>query len=779
MHYLKISIRNLWRNRSTSIINLLGLTVALTSVAFIFLWVYNELSFDKYNENYENIYMLASEWNYSDGKSDFIMETPTPVGPYLKDNFPEVLESTRFAKQFGGRFLETNNKKFLEDGFAIEPSFFDIFTVDFISGDPSSIIDNPNSIFISQRLAKKFFGNENYSLNSIITFFINSEETIDYEVCGIYKDIPDNSSLQFDFLIPITFDPAENWYSFGSSTFLLLPNEIDIADLNNKIAQFYDYERMGFDIIWYLHSLKEMHFHSDFQQFVYHPGDVQYIYIFIIVGISILLIAVLNFMGLMSILISKRLKESGIRKISGASKNKVLLSLLAEPIILVTLAIYLTLAAIEILQSSFNSFSGKALPDIHQNAFVLTALIVLGLLIGIISGIVPGLFIASVNPFKALKQKQESRNGKLRKYLILVQFTLSIVLLSSTFLIQKQLNFIFNIDLGYNKENIIHIPLKHGSRENYSLLKQELLNNPMIKGVTNSSPLLSSGIEIPGWSWNGIGNEQKHSIARIQADCDFVESFEIALIQGENFSAASINTNKAIINEEAALSMNMANPIHQHFQLKGQDYEIIGMVENFHSRHFSNQIRPTMISYQESGSNLYVVYKNNADREKIILTASSIFKKYNPEIPFEYTYFTDDFARIYRDESQMLKLLFYFVIVAFLILCFGLYGLSRQVAIHRTKEIGIRKVNGATISEILLMLGKDFAKWVIIAFIIATPIAYLMMQKWLHSFVYKTTLSWWVFALAGVLALLIALITVCWQSWSAAVKNPVDSLRYE
>lgn len=778
MHNIRISLRNLWKNRGTSLINVIGLTVALSSVVFIFLWVQNELSFDKYNENYREIYMLASEWNYSDGKSDFIMETPTPVGPYLKDNFPEVVQSTRFAKQFGGRFLESNNKKFLEEGFAIEPTFFDIFTVDFLIGSPASINNNPNSIFISQRLAEKFFGKDN-PINSIITFYVNSEKTTDYKVSGVYKDIPGNSSLQFNFLIPITFDTAEGWYSFGSSTFLLLSNEINKTDLNNKISQFYDYERMGFDINWYLHSLKDMHFHSDFQKFVYHPGDVQYIYIFIIVGIFILLIAALNFMGLISILISGRLKESGIRMINGASNIKVLRSFLAEPLILVTLALYLSLIVIEVLQSSFNSFSGSTIPYIHQNLVFLAGLILLALLLGLISGIVPGLFITSVNPFEAIKQQKELRSGGFRKYLIIFQFTLTIILISSAFVIQKQLNYIFHKDLGFNKENIVHIPLKHESRESYSLLKQELLKIPMIEGVTNSSPLLSSGIEIPGWSWDGKGNEQNHSIARIKADCDFIESFKINLIQGQNFSPVNTNSNKAIINEEAALSMNMANPLHQHFQLRDQDYEIIGVVRNFHSRHFSNQIRPLMISYQESGSNLYLTYKSDRDREKIVNSALSIFEKYNPGIPFEYTYFTDDFDSIYRDESQMLKLLLYFVTIAFLILCSGLYGLSRQVAIRKTKEIGIRKVNGATSSEVLLMLGKDFAGWILIAFIIATPIAYMMMYRWLHNFVYKTGLSWWIFALAGVFALLITLITVCYQSWKAVLRNPVDSLRYE
>jgi putative ABC transport system permease protein len=779
MYNIRISLRNLWQNRSASIINVIGLSVALSSLVFIFSWVYNELSFDKHNRNYKEIYMLASEWNYSDGKSDFIMETPTPLGPYLKDNFPEVMQSTRFAKQFGGRFLETNNKKFLEEGLAIEPSFFDIFTVDFVSGDPLTVNDKPNSIFISQRLARKFFGKEN-PIKAVITFFKNPEEKVDYEVCGVYKDIPENSSIQFDFLIPISFDDADNWFSFGFSTFLLLPNEIDKADLNKKIGQFYDYENMGFDINWYLHSLEEMHFHSDFQLFVYHPGDIQYIYIFIIVGVFILLIAVLNFMGLISILISGRLKESGIRKILGASKIKVLILFLAEPLILVALSIYLTFSIIEVIQSSSDLFSGSILPNINQkNILYITALIAVGLIIGSISGFVPGLYIASVNPFKALHQHNESGHGRLRKYLIILQLSLSIVLLASAFLIQKQLNYIFHKDLGFKNENIIHIPLKDKSRENYSLLKQELLNNPMIKGVTNNSPLLSSGIEIPGWTWDGIGNDQKHSIARIMADCDFIKTFVLNLVQGENFSSDNLNSYKAIINQAAAKTMNMADPIHQHMQLNGQDYEIVGVVENFHSRHFSHQIRPTTILYQESADKMYVAYKADVDRDKLLNNIESVFEKYNPGIPFEYTFFSDDFAGIYRDESRMLKLLFYFVTAAFLILCFGLYGLSRQVAIRKTKEIGIRKVNGASILEVLLLFAKDFSIWVLIAIVIATPVAYLLMYRWLNNFVYKTGLSWWIFALSGLAALLITIITVCWQSWKAASRNPVDVLKYE
>ena len=239
MNTIKISFRNLWKNRSTSIVNLIGLTVALTSVVFIFMWVYHELTFDKQNANYKNIYMVGSEWMYSDGKSDFIMETPTPLSPHLKENLPQVIQSTRFAKQFGGRFLEVDNKKFLEEGFVIEPSFFDIFTVDFVIGNPNSFASNPNSIFISQRMTSKFFGEVN-PINRSITFYVNSENTKQYQVCGVYKDIPDNSSLQFDFLIPTFIDGADNWFSFGFSTFVLLQNEIDKTELNKITAKFYN-----------------------------------------------------------------------------------------------------------------------------------------------------------------------------------------------------------------------------------------------------------------------------------------------------------------------------------------------------------------------------------------------------------------------------------------------------------------------------------------------------------------------------------------------------------
>lgn len=779
MYNLKISLRNLWKNRSTSLVNVIGLSVALSSVVLIFSWIYTELSFDKHNQNYTNIFMIASEWNYADGKSDFIMETPTPMSPYLKDNFPEVLQSTRFAKQFGGRFLESNNKKFLEEGLAIEPSFFDIFTVDFTGGDPKSLIQNPKSIFLSQRLARKFFGNEN-PVNRIITFSKNSKETIDYVVGGVYADIPNNSSLQFDFLIPITFDAADNWYSFGYSTFLLLAHGIDKADLNKKIGQFYDSENMGFNINWYLHSLREMHFQSDFQQFVFHPGEIQYIYIFSIVGIFILLIAVLNFMGLINVLISGRLKESGVRKIMGASKMKVLRLFLAEPLLLVTLSVYLTFAIIEVIHSSSDFLSNSILLSGNQTIlFYITTLILLGLFIGLISGIVPGLFIASLNPYKALMQQNALRHGRMRKYFLILQLSLSIILLASAFLIQKQLKYIFHADLGFKKENIISFPLKYDSRESYSLLKQELLKNPMVESVTNNSPLLSSGIEIPGWSWNGVGNDQTHSIARIQADTDFIESFDLNIVQGENFSSDQLNSAKAIINETAAKAMNMEDPIHQHMQIRGQDYEIVGVVKDFHSRHFSHQIRPVTILYQENTGKLYLSYNDDIDRETILQDVKGIFEKYHPDIPFEYTYFSDDFAGIYRDESQMLKLLFYFVAIAFLMLSFGLYGLSRQVAIRKTKEIGIRKVNGASVFDVLLMFGKNFTGWVLIALLIATPIAYIMMYKWLHNFEYKTRLSWWIFALAGLFALVMALITVCWQSWKAASRNPVDVLKYE
>ena len=778
MSSIKISFRNLLKNKSTSIVNLLGLTIALTSSVFIFMWVYNEVTFDRFQKNYKNIYLVASEWKYADGKSDFIMETPTPLSPYIKDNFPEVAQSTRFAKQFGGRYLKSGEKKFLEQGLAIEPSFFDVFTVDFKSGSPKIFQENPNSIIISQRLADKFFGNQD-PVNQTITFFVNSENTKLYEICGVYKNIPDNSSIQFDFLIPVTINPADNWFAFGYSTFVLLPNIIDKTQLNEKITQFYNERDLGFKLEFYFHPLKNMHFQSDYQLFVYHPGDIQYVYIFTIAGIFILLIAILNFMSLISVLSSHRMKESGIRKISGAQKNKIALSFLAEPIILVSLSFLLTFILVELIQPSFNSFSGSNLPALHQSTTTLLILILLVLIVGAVAGIIPGMVIAGVKPIEAIKQQKILTDGRFRKYLIAIQFTLAIVLLSSTFLINKQLNYIFQKDLGFQKENVIHIPLKGKISEKHIAIKQELLSNPMITGVSNASPLLSSGIEVPGWNWEGNSADQKYSIARIQADSHFIKTFGIDMVQGNYFSEENSNGNRIVINEEAAKAMNMTNPINQHVQLKGKDYEIIGVVNNFHSRHFSHLIRPLLISFDNGGRNLYIHYKNAEDKTSVINSINKVYEKFNPEFPFEYHFFADEFIATYGNENQMLKLLFYFSIVAFLILCFGLYAISKQIALSKTKEIGIRKVNGARVSEILTMLNKDFTKWVFIAFVIATPIAYYAMNKWLENFAYKTTLSWWIFALAGLLALGIALLTVSWQSWRAATRNPVEALRYE
>ncbi len=778
MKNFKISFRNLWKNKSTSVVNLIGLTIALTSVAYIAIWIHHELSFDKFNKNYKNIYMVASEWKYSDGKSDFIMETPPPLGSYLKEIYPEVIQSTRFEKQFGGRFLEADNKKFLEQGLAIEPSFFDIFTVNFIAGDSKEISNKQNSILISQRLAHKFFGKEN-PINKPITFYINAEKTKQYEVRGVYENIPDNSSLQYDFLIPLSIDEPNNWFAFGESTFLLLPNEIDRVNLNEKITQCFNYNDPGFDINWYLHPLKDMHFNSDFQQFVYHPGAIQYVYIFSIVGIFVLAIAVLNFISLVSVLSTNRLKESGIRKLLGASKKRIVFSFLTESFILVSLSLLFTFLLTGISQPLLRSLSDNTFVNFYHNTFIILTLIITGLIISSISGFIPGIFISNFEPLEAIKQKKKLAGGSYQKYIMVFQFTLAIVLMSSTFLIHKQLNYIFHKDLGFKKENIIHIPLKGKMCDNYTLMKQQLLLNSNIEQITNASPILSSGVEVPGWTWDGINKNEKHSIANIQGDCDFKKTFNLEIIQGAYFSEDKFNKNTVIINEEAARVMKMSNPISQHMQLQGEDYEIIGMVKDFHSRHFSHKIRPLAITNNADGRNLYIRYKNDNDKANIIALANNEYQKFTPEFPFEYHFFNDEITATYRDEQKMLNILSYIVAIAFFILCFGLYSLSKQMAISKTKEIGIRKVNGAQIFEVMVMLNKDIVKWVAIAFVIATPIAYYAMHKWLENFAYKTSLSWWIFAFAGVVVLAIALLTVSWQSWRAASRNPVEALRYE
>lgn len=774
----KISFRNLWKHRNASIVNLIGLTTAITSIIFILIWIHHELSFDKHNDNYENIFMVASEWKYSDGKSDFIMETPMPLGPYLKENIPEVIQSTRFEKQFGGRFLEVEGKKFLEQGFAIEPSFFEVFTVDMKVGEAGAIATHPNSILISQRLADKFFGNTD-PLNKSISFFVDTDEKREYEIYGVYETIQDNSSLQFDFLIPNSLNEPNNWYAFGESTFVLLPDEVDQINFEEKISQFYDYENLGFDIEWYLHPLKDMHFHSDFQQFVYHPGSIQYVYIFSIAAIFIFIIAVLNFSSFVSVWIANRQKETGLKKILGASKYEIVVSILTEPFILVLISLLGSFLLFNSFRSLFSQFSENPNIGFHQNGFIISALIGMGLLIAIIVGIFSFGLIVNFSRSNEFRLKKLAIGRGFKRFLIVSQFTLALVLMSSTFLIYKQLTFIFNKDLGYTKENVIHVPLKGKMGENYSIIKEQLLTNSKIENITNTSPMIKSGVETPGWTWEGIDKEDKHSIAIVRADADFINTFDLELLLGEDFSTETSNQNKVIINEEAAEIMGLGNPISKSVQLKDETYEVIGVVKNFHSRHFSHKIRPLMISYGTDTHDLYIHYKNDKDKAEIISLVKNEYQNYVAEFPFEYYFFSEEFTATYRDENKMLKLLSYFVAVAFLILSLGLYGLSKQMALSRTKEIGIRKINGAKISEIMVLLNRDFVKWVCIAFGIAVPISYYLMHTWLENFAYKTAISWWIFAATGLLAMVVALLTISWQSWRAATRNPIDVLRYE
>ncbi len=775
---IKISLKNLWNNKHVSIINVAGLAIGLTTAILIFLWIYEEINFDKFNKNYKDIYMVATEWKYPDGKSDFIMETPAPLGPFLKENFPEIIHYTRFEKQFGGRFLKFNNKKLLENGLAIEPSFFNVFTVSFIAGDAKTCLNDPNSILISEKLAYKFFKAEN-PIGKTITLFQDSENKVDYQIKGIYQNIPENSSLQFDFLIPINLEHDNNWFIFGTSTFLLLSKKVDVKELNSKISQFYADQKITFDIQWYLHPLKDFHFHSDFQLFIYHPGNKQYVYIYSIAGVFVLFIAFVNFISLIAVFLSNRVKETGIKKMAGASIRSLIVSFLFEPLFLIVTSLLLAFILVESAIPIFGEIFNKQIPSLYHNLPLLIILILIILILGIISGVFPGLYISSINAIDAIYRRTAINKRNFRKYFLVLQFTLSIMLLCSTIIIHKQLHFIYKKDLGFQKENILHIPLKGNMDEKYSLLKNEILKNPGIINITNNSPVMKDGVEVPGWDWEGNNDEKKRSVAFINADYDFIKTFKIKVVKGNYFSEGKTNANDCvIINEEAAKVMGMQDPIHKQVHFRNKDYTIIGVVKDFYSCHFSSKIRPLLIFFTENSGDLYIEF-NSGNKNDIIEFLNKTYQKHDPDFPFGYHFLTDEIHALYNDEQHMLRLFNYFTIITLLILCFGLFGLSKQVAISMTKEIGIRKTNGAKTWQIILMLSKDFTKWVLLAFIIACPIAYFIMNKWLQNFAYRTNLSWWVFVASGAVAFAVSLLTVSWQSWRAASRNPVEALRYE
>jgi ABC-type antimicrobial peptide transport system permease subunit len=790
-NYFKIAFRNLFRHKAFSFINIIGLAAGMTCTALILLWVLDELSYEKFFPNADNTYLVLRGDN-----SGMMAVTSKLLAPALMQEMPEIKKSTCFVQlPESYKLLIQNGDKGFEEGVILADSnFFEIFPYKFKAGNPATALSSPNSIIITEEIAKKYFGNEN-AIGKPLDISGFGGKTV-MNINGILENIPSQSQIQSQIIlsadwfksIGINFD---NWDDQSFQTYIQLKDNIDLSSLSSKIklCEIENFPNQNTQNLFYsLFPLTKLHLYGNNIKFLETTGDIEYVRIFTAIAFIILLIASINYMNLSTALSLKRTKEIGIKKTVGANRNSLIIQFLGESIILSFIAYGLSILLIELLLPEFNFMTGKKLAirffDLH---FISLSLLII-FVTGLISGSYPALFLSSFSPVQILKGKLKvgSVNLFTRKGLVVFQFVTTVVIIICTIVVLDQLSFIKNSNIGFDKENLLCIKMTGDSNSKYEILKNEFKKNPEIISVSRSEPVSSFLTSTTSVGWKGKSeNEEKHFWV-LHTDCSLSATYKFQMSLGRYFSDQfpSDKTNAYVVNEAAAKTMGLKSPLDNEINLWGREGKIIGVVKDFHFASFHTAIEPLIFKIPDDNQQaarfrvITIRFKSKAP-DKLISSVEKVWHEQMAGNPFDYYFYDDSLNKQYFSEIRMGIIFKYFSFISILIACLGLFGLISISAEQRIKEIGIRKVLGASVSNVSLILSKDFLILVIVSNIIAFPVAYYFMNNWLQDFAYRIDISWWMFALSGGIALVIALATVSFQAIKAATANPVESLRYE
>lgn len=774
-NYLIIILRNFKRNFTFSLINILGLTIGLIVSVLILLYVVNELTYDSYHKDANRVYRITTKMDIAQMNAQMHdNKAVAPLGPFLVAGYPKITEYTRISEKENIQFLHNNNL-YKEEIFYADSSFFEIFTVNFLYGNPRSALVEPNSIVITKAIADKFFGESNPLGNFIIT-----DKKEQYKVTGVVESIPENSHFKFDILTSFSkLGRKDSWNNINDkySTYIKIasdytPSEVDVALL--QIIKDHLSSNPMFEISLSLEPLQEIYLYYG------GGGNLSRILLFSAIGIFVLLIASINFMNLSTAQSATRMKEVGVRKVIGAYRKQLVMQFLAESIVFCLLALFLALTIAELLIPSFNGFLQKNLKINYITQWPLTlGFIFLALFVGFSAGSYPAFFLSSFKPITALKGKFVVGTGQsiLRNILVTFQFTVSIFLICSTGIIYMQLNHINNTDLGFKKEGIMVIDL-HTGNVNPDYLKNELLKLPEIEQLTLASNFPFFGLNITSFQTEESEQEFQGSFSSV--DFNFIDLLGLEIIKGRQFLKENSTDDKSIIiNETLAKEQNWENPIGKTIKYKDEDYRVIGVVKDYHYSPLHNRIKPIFLILSDfyiSEVGLKIATDNIQETIKKI---ESVYKDVDDSGEFNFSFMDEKIKKMYLEENRTGKTFILFTILAIFIASMGLYGLASFVAKQRTKEIGIRKVLGSTINEIVINLSTDFLKLILIATVIAIPTSWYFTENWLHNFAYQVGNRWWIFVLSTVVAVFIAFITILHQSLKAAKANPIDTIRHE
>lgn len=793
-NYLKIALRNLHKQKGYAFINVTGLAVGLACSFFILLWVQDELGVDRFLDDGDRIHRVWRNVHVGDQTYTW-GATAKPLAEVLRTEYPAISEAVHsFSSSF---IVAKGDQRFRETGTYASEAFFDVFAFSFLQGNPETALAGEHSAVITDRTACKLFGEDWQTSGDVLGQRLTIDHRKDFTITGVIEDLPDNSSMQFDVVLPIQDFFARNpwveqWGNNAFSLYVKLREGASSAAVSEQIASVVMENEDGADEVLFLQPYEDVYLHSEYRNGQLVGGRIEYVRIFSVVGIFLLLIAAINFMNLATARSSQRAREIGVRKTLGADRRSLMGQFLGESLLVACIAFGAALALVVALLPFFNDLTDKHVTVAELGGDFLFAGLSITLVVGLLAGSYPALYLSSFKPLAVLRGTPPSVNSLrsfqqrlnaafLRKGLVVFQFSLSVLLIVGTVAVYEQIQYIRNRDLGLDRENVIYMVQEGALRGQYDAVRQELLRRSGIASVTaaNSNPL-AIGRSTGGVTWDGKAPDEEYEISVIDADYDFVETMKMEVIAGRSFSRAfGIEHPGYVINEVMAERLGGSDVLGKQLSFWGESGPVIGVVKDFDMNSLYNPIEPVIIRLAPDNTTMLYVRTKPGEAQAALASLEAVGAQFNPDYPFDYRFLDEEFEATYRSEVVMGTLANVFAGIAIFISCLGLFGLVSYTAQQRTKEIGVRKVLGASIPHVVMLLTGETTKLVLLSIVLALPVSYYAVQAWLTRFAYHMEIGVGLFVVAGVLGLVIAWLTVSYQSLKAALVDPVKSLRYE
>ena len=786
-HYSKIAWRNMLRDKTHFLINTSGLALSMFCAMLVILWISDELSYEKFFPESDRVYRLVQDQHYDNGDMLKVAANPGILPIYLKENYSGIKQFTRFRPLANKVLVQNNETKFYEDITYVDSTFFQVFQLPFVIGNPLKCLEDPNSIVITERMAEKFFGKDWRQKNILDeSLAVNVNEK--FAITAVIKDLPSNTHFKFDFLLPFRKLYQYGWYlDWGNNYFyayFLLDEGADPEVLSEQFTAFGKSKDNLTDIL-YLQALEDIHLYSDFDIDVYGSTEFQYQYvnIFMIVAIAIIVIACINFMNLSTARSEKRAKEIGLRKTVGSQRYQIIYQLLSESVLITLFAFVLAVVGVTVILSYFNLLAEKSI-HLGMGQWPVWASFLGGaVLIGLLAGSYPAFFLSAFNPAKVLKGALKTQGGTtFRRALVVVQFSVTIVLLLGTGIIYKQFQYFMDRNLGYNKDQLVYMSVRGDIFKNYDAFKNDLRQHEEVRNVTYSSDIPTYTVHsFGGFDWQGKNPNEDVILHSFSVGVDYAETLGLEFVEGRDFASDTpADSSNYILNEEAVRLTGLKYPVvGNRFNMWEREGKIIGVVKNFNFKSLHQKIEPLVLRLNPAWNEYLMIKLRAGDTRRSLEIIEAAWKKYNPDYPFEYRFIDDQYESLYKSEQRMARVFDYFTFFTLFISCLGLIGLINHMIEKRKKEISIRKVLGASVSGILMLLSKEYVRLILLAILISIPVAGYFVYSWLEGYAYKVTLSWWMYIVPGLVVIGLVLALVLGQTIRTARQNPVNNLRYE